>query len=334
MRTMPIFRKPQVLTSSLPVTHSFPKKIFQTWDSPIVPAGMYAAMQSWLDLNPDWEYHLFTDDAARTFILQHFDKDVIEAFDQLVPGAYRADLWRYCVLYIYGGVYADTKLVLQQSLNTFLPANTDLIVIRDVNRHCREFAGYLWQAFLVAQPGLSIFKRAITMIVENVTTGNYGNDTLSITGPGLLGKAFNLALGRSATTPIALQSYHASGLTFAVHGRSKLAKEVNVALYGVDPCLYTYRNYTRDRLHPAKLSVDSLVRDYASCWFLSQVYRHGRCMRPAKATFFQQRIAKFWAKYIKAAYVIGNVTVARKRIQQAKRDKRFNIRLLLIWMHY
>ena len=28
----------------------------------------------------------------------------------MVPGAYKADLWRYCILYIYGGIYIDIKL--------------------------------------------------------------------------------------------------------------------------------------------------------------------------------------------------------------------------------
>jgi hypothetical protein len=34
---------------------------------------------------------------------------VLNAFNSLVPGAFKADLWRYCILYINGGIYLDIK---------------------------------------------------------------------------------------------------------------------------------------------------------------------------------------------------------------------------------
>ena len=35
--------------------------------------------------------------------------DVLNAYDSLIPGAYKADLFRYLVLYREGGVYLDCK---------------------------------------------------------------------------------------------------------------------------------------------------------------------------------------------------------------------------------
>ncbi|XSZ47013.1 hypothetical protein ACP8HZ_07990 [Francisella noatunensis] len=40
------------------------------------------------------------------------------------------------------------------------------------------------------------------MIVENSKNGFYGNDPLSITGPGLLGKAINLTVNQQEKTPL------------------------------------------------------------------------------------------------------------------------------------
>ena len=33
---------------------------------------------------------------CRDFIQKHFNMETLWAFDKLKPGAYKADLWRYC----------------------------------------------------------------------------------------------------------------------------------------------------------------------------------------------------------------------------------------------
>ena len=43
------------------------------------------------------------------FIKSHFSKRVLYAYDKLIPGAFKADLWRYCIIYINGGIYIDIK---------------------------------------------------------------------------------------------------------------------------------------------------------------------------------------------------------------------------------
>ena len=45
-----------------------PKKIFQTWGTNQVSPGMYDAVYTWIDKNPDWEYHFFDNDDCRNFI--------------------------------------------------------------------------------------------------------------------------------------------------------------------------------------------------------------------------------------------------------------------------
>ena len=47
---------------------------------------------------------------CRDFIAKHFSEEVVYTFDKLKPGAYKADLWRYCVMYITGGIYLDIKM--------------------------------------------------------------------------------------------------------------------------------------------------------------------------------------------------------------------------------
>jgi mannosyltransferase OCH1-like enzyme len=59
--------------------------------------------------NPEFEYHFYDDNQCREYIKDNFNKDVLHAFDKLIPGAFKADLWRYCILYKKGGIYLDIK---------------------------------------------------------------------------------------------------------------------------------------------------------------------------------------------------------------------------------
>jgi mannosyltransferase OCH1-like enzyme len=66
-----------------------PKKIFQTWETDKVTPGMYNAVHTWIDKNPDWECYFFDSASRRDFIKQHFPKEVLDAYDVIVPGAYK-----------------------------------------------------------------------------------------------------------------------------------------------------------------------------------------------------------------------------------------------------
>ena len=64
----------------------------------------------------------------------------------------------------------------------------------------------MWQAFIISPKNCPLLKKAINDIVLNVQLGNYCVDTLSITGPGLLGRAFAELLTESNTEQIS--NYH------------------------------------------------------------------------------------------------------------------------------
>jgi hypothetical protein len=64
-----------------------------------------------------WEYRFYTDDESASFLSTHFPPEVREAYDTLLPGTYKADLFRYCVLLIHGGLYADVDVLLESFLD-------------------------------------------------------------------------------------------------------------------------------------------------------------------------------------------------------------------------
>jgi hypothetical protein len=180
-----------------------PKKLFQTWHSKALSAEMQDCVEALKAANPDYEHHLYDDADCRAFIEAHFPQEVTDAFDALVPGAYKADLWRYCVLYLHGGVYLDIKF---RPLNGFRFSELEEdkeYFCRDLDVTRRRTLG-IYNAILVCRAGNPILKQCIDQIVRHVAEEHYGYDYLSPTGPALLGSffpptaTFELRLARSA----------------------------------------------------------------------------------------------------------------------------------------
>ena len=64
--------------------------------------------------------YVFDDKECVSFLQDHFHANVVTTF-YLLAGAHRADLVRYGILYIYGGIYLDIKTELVTPLeNIFL----------------------------------------------------------------------------------------------------------------------------------------------------------------------------------------------------------------------
>ena len=158
-----------------------PTNIFQTWYSKVLPPLMTLSILKIKKLNTNFKYFLYDDNDCRKFIKTYFRSDVLEAYDKLIPGAYKADLWRYCVLFIKGGIYLDIKYT---PLNGF-----KFINLTESEHLVYDIDGVnIYNALMVCLPGNQLLINAINRIVENVENKFYGNSFLEPTGPKLLSK--------------------------------------------------------------------------------------------------------------------------------------------------
>jgi mannosyltransferase OCH1-like enzyme len=160
-----------------------PNNIFQTWHTKKLPIRMLQSINKIRTLNPRFRYYLFDDNDCREFIKQNFDKEVLNAYDKLIPGAYKADLWRYCILYKYGGIYIDIKY---HPVNNFKFFN----LLKKEHWVLDNGAKGIYNAFMVCKSNNEILLKAINQIVVNVQNKFYGNCFLEPTGPGLLANFF------------------------------------------------------------------------------------------------------------------------------------------------
>jgi len=172
------------------VDSDIPRNIYMIWHSPELPPIMKTYIDAEIKDNPEFNFFIYDLDKCRKFIADHFRPDVLNAFDKLEPIAYKSDLWRYCVLYVNGGIYLDIK---------FMPVDGfKFIDIIDKERIPLDYHGNFWEnntfgmynGLIVAKSGNQILHDCIENIVDNVNNKFYGLNALYPTGSGLLGKIY------------------------------------------------------------------------------------------------------------------------------------------------
>lgn len=178
---------------------SIPKKIIQTWEHKDLNPEFQKIVDLWKINNPNYEYYLFDKNERLQFIKENFDEYVIEAYKNIIPGAYKSDLFRYCYLYINGGVYIDIDTLCIGKLDDFLLPNIEFIVPIDLNINHLEGKHNLACGFICSRPKHPILLNCINKIVFHVKNNIIPQSKLDFTGPGLLGRCVNLFLQNGET---------------------------------------------------------------------------------------------------------------------------------------
>ena len=175
------------------ISSIIPLNIFQTWYTLDLPAKMKENVDILKSQNPEFTYYLYDDHMCRDFIQTHFDKVVVWAFDKLKPGAYKADLWRYCILYMYGGVYLDIKYRCVNNFKLIQLTDQEYWVkdrLYSIHNSIKHVYG-VYQAFIVSLPKNNILMTCINQIIRNCKLNYYSQNDLSVTGPHLVANYMN-----------------------------------------------------------------------------------------------------------------------------------------------
>ena len=315
-----------------------PKNIFQTHASTRLSEDAYQAIQSWRELNPDWTHHYFTDEDQRAFISEYFDKDVLWAYDQLIPGAYKADLWRYCILYVKGGVYVDHKFILNKPLNAIIPNDCQFATFKDRHQSHKtrwSFKHYLWQGLIIAAPKHPFLKKAIDLVVENTQKGYYGHDGLSITGPALLGRAVNIMLEQSPITPLKPGGQTINHYTFYLFPYPDFSRHMfRTKMFGHTNVIEPYKTYRHEREQKTFDYNEMIITDYASAWFLGKVFRHGRCIRKPEDLYYNLKLRGFYRRKLRSCYKHGYHQLARQFVKATLQRQWLQPKIWWLWFKF
>ena len=153
-------------------------------DGSTIPPLVSQNIDSFVEWHPGRRHTLYGDASLREFIKDKLGNEVVEAYDDLMPLAYKADLGRYCLLYEFGGLYSDVSNFFFSPFQMSSSKNK-LYVLRD--------RGVLtpWivsNCLISAPPQMQVFQNCIEQIIQNVRSRYYGVSSLCPTGPILFGR--------------------------------------------------------------------------------------------------------------------------------------------------
>jgi mannosyltransferase OCH1-like enzyme len=211
------------------IDQKIPKKIFQTWKNKNMDIEMENTTKIIKNLNPEYEYKLFTDDDCIEYIKNNFSEHVLFAYNNLIPGAFKADLFRYCVLYQEGGVYIDCKMIPSKPFREIINPDDSSIL---VNNTFELNLVSIYNAFICSEPKNNLFLESINQIVNNNLNLFYPSDPFAITGPTLL---YNIS--KKLNIQSRLLCHPNIGLPYTNHNNGIFDELNNLVIYK------TYKNY-------------------------------------------------------------------------------------------
>jgi mannosyltransferase OCH1-like enzyme len=147
-----------------------PKIIWQTYKDPFdqLQPYMLDAVNTWKTLNPEYEYRYMDDSQAAQFILEEYGQEWHDLFIELPVGVMRGDLWRYMIIYKYGGVYADLDTECLNPINVWLNEEYEMIVCPETNLHFCQWT-------FAASAGNPVLKSVLDTIKEKLINPTYGS---------------------------------------------------------------------------------------------------------------------------------------------------------------
>ncbi len=113
------------------VEQFIPRVICQTLNENITSSMHFKTILNIQMLNPQYSYEFYNGRDRRKFISEYYNKDVLDTYDGLVSGAFKADLFRYCWLYKSGGIYVDCKMIQRVPFSEIIDGEDTLYLCED-----------------------------------------------------------------------------------------------------------------------------------------------------------------------------------------------------------
>lgn len=106
-----------------------PNVVFQTWIKPALGRSHRAALAEFRKRNADFTFQFFSDVDADRFMAESFgDHPIYEVYKSGLFGPLKMDIWRYCILYHFGGVYCDIGKAIGRPIRELIPADASAVI--------------------------------------------------------------------------------------------------------------------------------------------------------------------------------------------------------------
>ncbi|XBW35879.1 hypothetical protein QEN19_001453 [Hanseniaspora menglaensis] len=111
---------------SYELTKKFPAYVWQTWNNDVEMDQVLSIYhKNWINKNPGFVVEVINDDIMSLLVYHYYNSvpEVIEAFDSLPTAMLKADFFRFLILYVKGGVFADIDTNPLQPIPNWIPEN-------------------------------------------------------------------------------------------------------------------------------------------------------------------------------------------------------------------
>jgi len=174
-----------------------PKKIFQTISNKEnLDKRILENIEFLKRINPDFEYQLYDDNDCYNFIKNNYDQYILNAYEKINScyGPAKADLFRYLLMYKYGGVYLDIKSTCIKPFSYIIKDDDEYILsywssIHPSGIFVRNLHGEFQQWHIICVPEHPFLKAVIDKVISNIynydikKNGVGKQAVLNITGP-------------------------------------------------------------------------------------------------------------------------------------------------------
>lgn len=166
-----------------------PRWIFRAGNDSLddLPSEIVDLYKKQLDENPEYEMFYFSEKDRDDFINDLEYGGVKNAYHNLIPPTYKVDLFKYVLMYIYGGVYFDFSMESLIPLDKLIPRRFKEVLAKDSGAGEGLCAG-----FMASVSKTELMKLATERCINNVNYGLFGRDPLDVTGPGMFGTVYKM----------------------------------------------------------------------------------------------------------------------------------------------
>ena len=158
--------------------------LVQYWDRKDPPAAVAKLMKTW-SRDRTFVCHRYDRDAAEAFIAAHFDADVLAAFRTCAAPAMQSDLFRYCRLYVTGGLYLDADTRNLGGLDRLIASTGRGLLMSRRQRVATD-------VLFVRAPGDPLLERVIKQSVVNIEA-RISDNVWHVAGPGVVNRLYRKA---------------------------------------------------------------------------------------------------------------------------------------------
>ena len=116
------------------IKQRIPTNVYQTWENNLFGKTHSKSINKFRDLNPDLSFYLYDKNKRDDYMRENWKNHMIsKIYFNSTLGPMKADLFRYCILYDYGGYYFDIAKGCKVQLTSLHNNNHEAIITYEDN---------------------------------------------------------------------------------------------------------------------------------------------------------------------------------------------------------